>query len=438
MAGGLLRWLCLRPVRCRRRHEARLVVWGGETRAAEPGTAAGEVMVEHGAGHVVCRADGFRIGRPAPVLAIEDRLEAGQTYLVVPVDRLPHGAVTAASLAALSYGKGSSGGKSASLAGGVRSPFEYVKDNDGRTVIRVTEEFVVNAVTGGKARSGGGNDEAAGCGAALCSTPELRKHYEQLVGAARGRAWSPRLDTIKERKGKRVVDVVSPRRCSPVACCGGSACARCVGGGDTRRGWCCGAGRRGRPSPGGLRGRSWWGTPAAGHVACRADGFRIGRPAQVLAIEDRLEAGRTYLVVPVVKLPHGAVTAASLAALSCGGKGKSSASSLAGGSKSPFEYVKDEDGRTVIRGTEEFVVNAVTGGKPRSGDDEAGGCGAALCSTPELRKHYEQLVGAARGSRSWSPRLDTIKERKGRRVVHVVIPGRCSPVRLLGISKGLS
>ncbi|TVU37424.1 hypothetical protein EJB05_10738, partial [Eragrostis curvula] len=216
--GGFLRWLCARPVR--RRHEARLVLWGGETRAAEPGTTAGEVMVEHGAGHVVCRADGFRIGRPAPVLAIEDRLEAGQTYLVVPVDKLPHGAVTAASLAALSYDKGSGGGKSAaaSLAGGARSPFEYVKGEDGRTVIRVTEEFVVNAVSGGKPRScgGGGGDEAGGCGAALCSTPELRKHYEQLVGAARGRAWSPRLDTIKERKGRRVVDVVSPGRCSPV------------------------------------------------------------------------------------------------------------------------------------------------------------------------------------------------------------------------------
>ncbi|TVU37422.1 hypothetical protein EJB05_10735, partial [Eragrostis curvula] len=138
--------------------------------------------------------------------------------------------------------------------------------------------------------------------------------------------------------------------------------------------------------------------------------------------------------------------AASLAALSYGkgSSGGKSAASLAGGARSPFKYVKGEDGHTVIRVTEEFVVNAVSGGKPRSngggdgsGDDEAGGCGAALCSTPELRKHYEQLVGAAR-VRSWSPRLDTIKERKGRRVVHVVSPGRCSPVRLLGIGKGLS
>ncbi|RLN34743.1 uncharacterized protein C2845_PM03G15150 [Panicum miliaceum] len=222
MADGLLRWLCVRQGRRWRRggrREARLVLWGGEARAAEPGRAARELMAEH-AGCVVCCADGFRIGRPVPVLDIEDRLEAGRTYLVVPVDRLPcggtDGVVTAASLAALSHaagGKSSSSAPSTSLAGGARSPFEYVKDEDGRTVIRVTEEFIVRAVTGvGKPRDRDG--DAGGCGA-LCSTPELRKHFEQLVGAARGRPWSPRLDTIKERKGRRLVDVVSPGMLSP-------------------------------------------------------------------------------------------------------------------------------------------------------------------------------------------------------------------------------
>ncbi|CAN6206351.1 unnamed protein product [Urochloa humidicola] len=183
-----------------------------------------------------------------------------------------------------------------------------------------------------------------------------------------------------------------------------------------------------------------------GRVVCRADGFRIGRPVPVLDIEDRLEAGRTYLVVPVERLPCGAVvTAASLAALSHMPSASSSsapaAASLAGGGRSPFEYVKDEDGRTVIRVTEEFIVRAVAGGggnKPRcggGGGDE--GCGGARCSTPELRKQYEQLVGAGRG-RAWSPRLDTIKERKGRRLADVVSPGRLSPVRLLGMDRGRS
>uniref|UniRef100_A0ACD5YXX4 Uncharacterized protein n=1 Tax=Avena sativa TaxID=4498 RepID=A0ACD5YXX4_AVESA len=221
----VLRWLCVVPAR-RRPRAARLVLWGGETRAADPGTTAGEVMVEeHGAGgRVVCRADAFRVGRPSPVLAVEDRLEAGRTYVVVPVDRLPaqgQGPVTAGSLAALSYDKHHEGARgsvpstASSLAGGTRSPFEYVKDGDGRTVISVTEEFIVKAVTGSRARDGGrGGDGESG--APICSTPELRKHYEMLVGAARDRPWSPRLETIEERKARRVVDaVISPRNLSP-------------------------------------------------------------------------------------------------------------------------------------------------------------------------------------------------------------------------------
>uniref|UniRef100_J3MNQ6 Uncharacterized protein n=1 Tax=Oryza brachyantha TaxID=4533 RepID=J3MNQ6_ORYBR len=188
MASGLLGWLCVGPEQRRlrrRRRGARLVLWGGERRAAEAGRMAGEVMVEHAGRLVVCRADGFRLGRPAPVLAIEDRLEAGAP------------------------------------------PFEYVKDDGGRTVIKVTEEFIVKAVTGRKppgrnaAGGSGRGDKAAdgddAHGPALCSTPELRKHYEQLVGATRGRPWSPRLETIKERKGRRGGDgVVSPGRLSPV------------------------------------------------------------------------------------------------------------------------------------------------------------------------------------------------------------------------------
>lgn len=208
---------------CRRR-KARLVLWGGETRAARHGKLAGQVMMDV-AGTVVCRADAFYLGRPAPVLAIEDRLLGGATYLVLPVDRLPQGydALTAASLAALSYGSrrpgggsGSGSASSPSIAGGARSPFEYVKGDDGRTVIKVTPEFLVGAITAADTKEAG----EACAGGALCSTPELRKHYEQLVGAARGRAWSPRLDTIKERKGRRALAlaaVVSPGRLSPVA-----------------------------------------------------------------------------------------------------------------------------------------------------------------------------------------------------------------------------
>ncbi|KAF8728714.1 hypothetical protein HU200_017989 [Digitaria exilis] len=207
-----------------RRRAARLVLWGGETRAARHGKLAGQVMLDF-AGTVVCAADAFYLGRPAPVLAIEDRLVGGATYLVLPVERLPqqgqHDALTAASLAALSYDRVVAGGGAASIAGAPKSPFEYVKGEDGRTVIKVTPEFLIGAITSSEVGKEGEGDAGSGeeaCAGALCSTPELRKHYEQLVGAARGRAWSPRLDTIKERKGRRgFVAAVSPGRLSPVA-----------------------------------------------------------------------------------------------------------------------------------------------------------------------------------------------------------------------------
>ncbi|XP_062209247.1 uncharacterized protein LOC133911039 [Phragmites australis] len=217
MGNGCLLVPCFcAAVLSRRRRTARLVLWGGEARAARHGKLAGQVMLDF-AGTVVCRADGFYLGRPAPVLAIEDRLAAGKTYLVLPVDRLPQGydALTAASLAALSYDRG----QGASIAGGAKSPFEYVKGDDGRTVIKVTLEFIVGNITPRAGCRERGGEE--GCAGALCSTPELRKHYEQLVGSARGaRAWSPRLDTIKERKGRKglaFAAAVSPGRLSPVA-----------------------------------------------------------------------------------------------------------------------------------------------------------------------------------------------------------------------------
>ncbi|KAI4966176.1 hypothetical protein ZWY2020_042143 [Hordeum vulgare] len=199
----------------RRGRAARLVLWGGEARAAKRGTQAGQVMLDF-AGTVVAprrrvlhqpaRAGAGHRGPP----------RRGTTYLVLPVDRLPQGydAVTAASLAALSYDKA---GPAGSIAGDpgpvrVRQGRRRPEGDQGHP------GFLVKAVTARPGcESGAEVDGEGACGGALCSTPELRKHYEQLVGSGRGRAWSPRLDTIKERKGRRLVAAVSPGRMSPVA-----------------------------------------------------------------------------------------------------------------------------------------------------------------------------------------------------------------------------
>uniref|UniRef100_A0A0E0L1Z9 Uncharacterized protein n=1 Tax=Oryza punctata TaxID=4537 RepID=A0A0E0L1Z9_ORYPU len=172
---------------------ARLVFWGGPASQLVASTAtAGDVMAEL-PDHLVCAGDSFFIGLPIPALPAGEELVAGQTYFVLPAARFScQQALTAASLASLSP----SPAAKVSLAGGASSPFEYVTGDDGMALIRVLPEFIEKAIT--CARAGG--EVAAD---QLCSTPELRKHYMQLVGARQKRPWSPGLETISEAEKQR-------------------------------------------------------------------------------------------------------------------------------------------------------------------------------------------------------------------------------------------
>ena len=180
--------------------EARLVFWGGPTRlAAAAGprpTTAGDVTAEV-PDHVVCSGDSFFIGLPIPALPSSEQLLAGRTYFVLPAARFASCQVlTAASLASLSPAP-----TKVSLAGGASSPFEYVTGDDGMALIRVLPEFIERVIT-----SGGGGGVAPD---QLCSTPELRKHYMQLVATRQQRPWSPGLETISEaRKTRRMLSPV--------------------------------------------------------------------------------------------------------------------------------------------------------------------------------------------------------------------------------------
>uniref|UniRef100_A0ACD5WMT9 Uncharacterized protein n=1 Tax=Avena sativa TaxID=4498 RepID=A0ACD5WMT9_AVESA len=213
---------------------ARLVYWGGRTRELPVddlddedsvgrcgvSTTARDVTAEllPAGGHVVCPADSFYVGLPIPVTEPEERLLPGRTYFVLPVARLPASdgkapVFTAATLASLSAGKK----KRVSLAGPGACPFEYVKrGQDGAApLIRVLPEFIEKviscdggnggAVIAGRRRKSSTCDGASVASATdhLCSTPELKRHYAQLVGA-RSRPWSPRLETISERSKWRV------------------------------------------------------------------------------------------------------------------------------------------------------------------------------------------------------------------------------------------
>lgn len=168
----------------------KVVFWGGTTKFLAGNQLAGELMFQF-PDRVVCHADSFYIGQPLPVLSIGDELLAGETYFVMPVDRFPcNQTLTAVTLASLSPGP-----KKPSLVSFGQCPFEYVKRNDGRTLIKVQPEFITKVITAeeGKRKCGGSDCET------LCSTPELKKHYAQLVGP-RDRPWSPKLETISESR----------------------------------------------------------------------------------------------------------------------------------------------------------------------------------------------------------------------------------------------
>lgn len=174
----------------------KLVFWGGAMRVLPESQPAGELLFEY-PDHVVCQADSFFIGRPVPALALQDELIAGKTYFVVPIDRLPPRVLTAASLSALSAAPKGSG-----ISFG-ESPFEYMKDAHERTIIRVNPEFIARIISegSGAAAAAGADGGGGGSTSPLCTTPELQKHYAQLVGP-REQQWSPKLETISERRAR--------------------------------------------------------------------------------------------------------------------------------------------------------------------------------------------------------------------------------------------
>ncbi|XP_062208745.1 uncharacterized protein LOC133910245 [Phragmites australis] len=185
---------CLHPTAA-----VRLVYWGAHTRLVTDDACitAGDVAAEHPAGgHVVCPADSFFVGLPIPVISPGEELLPGRTYFVLPAARFACLKVlTAATLAALSPAPAK-----VPLAGPGQCPFEYVKGDGGATLIRVMPEFIEKVITCDGGRRGGkscGAVVASSATAELCSTPELKRHYAQLVGP-RNQTWSPRLETIAE------------------------------------------------------------------------------------------------------------------------------------------------------------------------------------------------------------------------------------------------
>ncbi|KAK4413530.1 hypothetical protein Salat_2765600 [Sesamum alatum] len=168
--------------RRRRRRQAamiKLIKSDGGVKIYDRPIKAWELMEEFPK-HLVCRSDCFYIGQKTPALSHHDRLQPGQNYFLLPANFFQ----SALSFTTLTRCRS---------AFARRHPFEFEKTPAGSLRIKVTDEMIIRHQ----------EEEELEAAAAqkmirVCSTPQLRKEYEQLVG--RRRHWKPRLDTIVEKK----------------------------------------------------------------------------------------------------------------------------------------------------------------------------------------------------------------------------------------------
>ncbi|QCE01587.1 uncharacterized protein LOC114193869 [Vigna unguiculata] len=185
--GNAMKTPCFHPNNGSSKKLVKLVFWEGTSRSLKGKHIAGEIMFEFPE-MMVCHAESFFIGHPIPVLSIDDELMQGETYFVLPIDRFACSTLSVASISAF----GSCPNKSPIKFGAC--PFQYLKGSDGRIVIKVMPEFITRLITGG---DGAEKESVVGPSSFLCSTPELQKHYEQLV-KSKDQVWSPKLETISE------------------------------------------------------------------------------------------------------------------------------------------------------------------------------------------------------------------------------------------------
>ncbi|XP_044506712.1 uncharacterized protein LOC123226248 [Mangifera indica] len=183
------------------RDSVKLVFWEGDTMILNGKHVAGEILYDS-PGKMVCRADSFFIGHPLPALAVDDELMPGQTYFVLPIDRFTCNVLSASTLAAFNSSSSSSSTASRKRVTPMIEfdhhccPFEYTKGENGRVFIKVVPEFIIRLIQRSKEFD---HHEDGSSFPLLCSTPELKKHYDLLVGL-RGQVWSPKLEPISEYK----------------------------------------------------------------------------------------------------------------------------------------------------------------------------------------------------------------------------------------------
>lgn len=147
-----------------------------------------EVLIDH-PDHVLCASSSFRIGTPISALPVQDHLQLGQLYFLIPSQtfhtiRLPSFGRRIAAAVAPPAGR--------KLPR--RVPFTVMRNYCGSE--RAYELFGGGKKCGNRTTSNLNSNR-------LCDTPDLKKAYLNLMGA-RCRDWKPALQTIGEAASLRV------------------------------------------------------------------------------------------------------------------------------------------------------------------------------------------------------------------------------------------
>ncbi|XAR48266.1 hypothetical protein NMG60_11031023 [Bertholletia excelsa] len=191
--------------------------------------------------HKVCRSDSLYIGQKITALPLDDQLESGHNYFLLPDHffQSPLSFLTIASfISGTHYPPNQSQTQHPSNISHSEhqkaflrkaencQPFHIHKSPSGCARLRISEEFVCQLLMlrqGNKARSGEDDDQQQqedNLGPAqkstitatstnicegtsiVCTTPQLQKEYTQLVRSSR-LPWKPKLETIMESTEKR-------------------------------------------------------------------------------------------------------------------------------------------------------------------------------------------------------------------------------------------
>ncbi|KAI3795878.1 hypothetical protein L1987_38538 [Smallanthus sonchifolius] len=176
----------------------KVIYWEGNTKILTGRRRlAGEIMFEF-PDSIVCDADRFFIGHAIPALAIDDQLMPGKTYFVLPLDIFSKENLSVSSISAFVDMK-----HRRSPADLKEFPLEYINGSNGSVLIKVKPEYMARHLSSRNGHSyDQENDAIHVASSSLCSTPELKKEYEQLV-RSRDQIWSPSLDTISEASKTR-------------------------------------------------------------------------------------------------------------------------------------------------------------------------------------------------------------------------------------------